>query len=68
MRRTTSLTVLLLGTALLTPAGMASAVGETCRGEAATIVGTGPTINGTDGRDVIVTGPSWTVLAGQTTT
>ena len=34
----------------------ATAAGETCRGEAATIVGTGPTVTGTEGRDVIVTG------------
>ncbi len=64
MRRTTSLTALLLGTALLTPMSLANAVGETCRGEAATIVGTGQTITGTDGRDVIVTGTSFDVLAG----
>jgi Ca2+-binding RTX toxin-like protein len=42
------------GLALLGPAP-ATAVAETCRGEAATIVGTGPTITGTEGRDVVVT-------------
>ena len=36
----------------------------TCRGEAATIVGTTPTLQGTDGRDVIVTGSSTDVRAG----
>lgn len=64
MRRTTSLSALLLGATLLAPTEAATAVGETCRGEAATIVGTGPTVQGTDGRDVIVTGVSWRVSAG----
>jgi Ca2+-binding RTX toxin-like protein len=36
----------------LTPA---TAVAETCRGEAVTIVGSGPSITGTEGRDVVVT-------------
>lgn len=55
MRRTTSLTAAgLLGLALLTPMSSAVAAGETCRGEAATIVGTAPTVTGTEGRDVIV--------------
>lgn len=59
MRRTTSLSVAgLLGLALLAPTSAATAAGETCRGEAATIVGTGPDVTGTDGRDVIVTGAS----------
>lgn len=59
MRRTTTLTAAaLLGLALLTPTAPASAAGETCRGEAATIVGTTPTLTGTEGRDVIVTGTS----------
>ncbi|CAM3572158.1 calcium-binding protein [Nocardioides zeicaulis] len=63
MRRTTPLTTAaLLGVALLTPA-TASAAGETCRGEAATIVGTGTTVTGTAGRDVIVTGPAGVVDA-----
>lgn len=49
MRRTTPLTTAaLLGLALLTPATAATAAGETCRGEAATIVGTGPTVTGTE--------------------
>ncbi|RYB93770.1 calcium-binding protein [Nocardioides oleivorans] len=60
MRRTTSLTAAtLLGLALLAPTTTASAAGETCRGEAATIVG-GPrvAIVGTEGRDVVVTNRS----------
>lgn len=64
MRRTSPLTALLLGAALLAPTGAATAVGKTCRGEAATIVGTGPDIQGTVGRDVIVTGASVHVFAG----
>jgi Ca2+-binding RTX toxin-like protein len=57
MRRTTPLTAAaVLGLALLAPTTSASAAGETCRGEAATIVGAEPTITGTEGRDVIVTG------------
>ena len=64
MRRTTPLTVAtLLGLALLAPTTSATAAGETCRGEAATIVGTGPTLTGTEGRDVIVSGMATTVLA-----
>ncbi len=64
MRRTTTLSVAgLLGLALLTPTSSAVAAGETCRGEAATIVGTGPTVTGTEGRDVVVTG-----TAGQVAT
>lgn len=57
MRRTTPLTVTgLIGLALLAPATSAGAAGETCRGEAATLVGTGATVTGTPGRDVIVSG------------
>lgn len=63
MRRTTTLTALLLGATLLAPTGSATAAGETCRGEAATIVGTGPAVDGTEGRDVIVTGVATTVRA-----
>ena len=41
MRRTTPLTAAaMLGLALLAPTTSASAAGETCRGEAATLVGT----------------------------
>lgn len=54
--RTTTLTAAgLLGLALMSPVAAASAAAETCRGEAATIVGTGPTITGTEERDVVVT-------------
>lgn len=65
MRRTTSLTAAgLLGLALAAvPATGATAAGETCRGEAATIVGTGPTVTGTEGRDVIVTAAARAVVA-----
>ncbi|WP_167288718.1 calcium-binding protein [Nocardioides seonyuensis] len=55
MRTTTQTAAGLLGLALLSPMTTASAAAETCRGEAATIVGTGPTITGTEGRDVVVT-------------
>ena len=55
-RRTTLGAAALLGLALLAPATAASAAGETCRGEAATIVGAnGDPIVGTEGRDVVVT-------------
>ena len=48
--------VALLGAALLAPVGTAAAAGETCQGQAATIVGTpGGQITGTEGADVIVT-------------
>lgn len=64
MRRTTPLTAAaLLGLALLAPTTSATAAAETCRGEAATIVGTTPTLTGTEGRDVIVTGPAGQVDA-----
>jgi Ca2+-binding RTX toxin-like protein len=55
--RTISLTaVALLGAALLAPVGTAAAAGESCQGQAATIVGTpGGQITGTEGADVIVT-------------
>jgi Ca2+-binding RTX toxin-like protein len=68
MRRTTTLTAAgLLGLALLAPTTAAQAAGETCRGEAATIVGAGyARIVGTEGRDVVVTNGSGDVetLAG----
>jgi Ca2+-binding RTX toxin-like protein len=55
--RTIGLTaVAVLGAALLAPVGTAAAAGETCQGQAATIVGTpGGQITGTEGADVIVT-------------
>ncbi|QIK74637.1 calcium-binding protein [Nocardioides piscis] len=55
MRRTTSIiAATLLGAALLTTP-LAGAAEETCRGVAATIVGTGQRLVGTEGRDVMVT-------------
>ena len=63
MRRTTLTAVGLLGLALLTPAYSATAAAETCHGEAATIVGTGRPVRGTEGRDVIVLGTSHEVDA-----
>ena len=55
--RTISLTAAaLLFAALLAPMGAATAAGETCQGQAATIVGApGARITGTEGPDVIVT-------------
>lgn len=56
MRTTSLFAVALLGAALLAPMSTAVAVGETCQGQAATIVGTpGGEITGTEGADVIVT-------------
>ncbi len=63
MRTTTLITASLLGLAMLNPISVANAAGETCRGEAATIVGTpadpallgSDGITGTEGRDVVVT-------------
>jgi Ca2+-binding RTX toxin-like protein len=56
MRNVSLTAVALLGAALLTPMGTANAAGETCHGQAATIVGTpGGQIVGTEGADVIVT-------------
>ncbi|WP_224275912.1 hypothetical protein [Nocardioides lacusdianchii] len=56
MRLTTLSAAALLGAALLVPTGTATAVGETCAGRPATIVGTpGAQIVGTEGADVIVT-------------
>jgi Ca2+-binding RTX toxin-like protein len=71
MSRTTTLTAAgLLGLALLTPTawvGPAAAAGESCRGEAATVVGSpGRPLSGTEGRDVVVTSgaTSVTTLGG----
>jgi len=55
--------VTLLGGALLV-SPPATAAGETCQGRPATIVGTGPDIQGTPGDDVIVTGASSRIYAG----
>ena len=56
MRTTSLAAVALLGAALLAPVGTATAAGETCQGQAATIVGMPEgQITGTEGADVIVT-------------
>ena len=58
-RRTTLGAAAVLGLTLLAPTSVASAAGETCRGEAATLVGQRSTvITGTEGRDVVVTNGS----------
>lgn len=53
-----------MGVVLSAPSSAAPAAGETCQGRPATIVGTGPDVQGTDGDDVIVTGASRTTYAG----
>jgi Ca2+-binding RTX toxin-like protein len=59
LRRSTTLVVTALVTgALSAPSSAASATAQTCQGRPATIVGTGPDIQGTPGDDVIVTGTS----------
>ena len=64
LHRSSVLTVAtLLGGALLVSVP-ATAAGETCQGRPATIVGTGPDIQGTPGDDVIVTGASSRTDAG----
>jgi hypothetical protein len=56
MRNLSLTAATLLGAALLAPMGTATAAGEPCQGQAATIVGTpGSQITGTEGADVIVT-------------
>ena len=63
MRTTTLTAASLLSLAMLAPTPVANAAGETCRGEAATIVGSpgdpallgSDGITGTEGRDVVVT-------------
>lgn len=68
MRRTTSLTAAALvcltapGLALLGPSA-ASGAAETCQGRTATIVGSGHSIQGTEGPDVIVTNGARSVYA-----
>ena len=55
MRNISLTAAALLGATLLAPTGTATAAGETCQGQAATIVGTpGGQIVGTEGADVIV--------------
>ena len=64
MRLTKPFAAALLGAALLMPTGMATAAGEMCQGQAATIVGTpGGQIVGTEGADVIVTSGAATLDA-----
>lgn len=60
LRRSTTLvvTALVAGVLLSAPSSGASATAQTCQGRPATIVGTGPDIQGTPGDDVIVTGTS----------
>jgi len=59
LRRSTTIVVTALVTgALSAPSSAASDTAQTCQGRSATIVGTGPDIQGTPGDDVIVTGTS----------
>ena len=59
LQRSTTLVVTALVTgALSAPSSAASDTAQTCQGRPATIVGTGPAIQGTPGDDVIVTGTS----------
>ena len=61
-RRTTLGAAAALGLTLLAPTSVATAAGETCRGEAATLVGErGKELVGTEGRDVVVTNRSGSV-------
>ena len=65
MRRTTALTAagMLALVLAAVPSSTSYASGETCRGEAATIVGTESVVTGTEGRDVIVSHFADTVRA-----
>ena len=64
LRRSTTLVVTALVTgALSAPSSAASDTAQTCQGRPATIVGTGPDIQGTPGDDVIVTGTSQVTYA-----
>ncbi|WP_159083732.1 calcium-binding protein [Nocardioides terrigena] len=64
LNRSTALTATTLLTAAFLTAAPATAIGETCQGRPATIVGTGADVLGTPGDDVIVTGASKTTDAG----
>ena len=55
---TLAVTAIVTGVLLGSPTPTAAASAETCQGRPATIVGTGPDIQGTTGNDVIVTGAS----------
>ncbi|HEY0642972.1 MAG TPA: hypothetical protein VGD39_06115, partial [Nocardioides sp.] len=65
--RTTALSVAgLLGLVLLAPAASAeqvTAAADTCLGRPATVIGRGPTVTGTAGDDVIVSGTAGSVEA-----
>lgn len=65
LQRSTTLVVsaLVAGALLSAPSAAASGTAQTCQGKPATIVGTGPDIQGTTGNDVIVTGGSSVTLA-----
>ena len=64
LRRSTTLVVTaLVAGALSAQPSAASATAQTCQGRPATIVGTGPDIQGTPGDDVIVTGTSQFIYA-----
>ncbi len=60
LQRSTTLvvTALVTGALLSAPSSAASSTAQTCQGRPATIVGTGPAVQGTPGDDVIVTGTS----------
>jgi len=66
LHRSFAFTVIALvtGALLVPPPASAAAAGETCQGQPATIVGTGPDVSGTPGDDVIVSGTSIVVNAG----
>jgi hypothetical protein len=64
MRLTSLTAAALMGAALLVPMGTATAAGETCQGQPATMLGTpGGQITGTEGKNVIVTNGATTVNA-----
>lgn len=65
LQRSTTLvvTALVTGALLSAPSSAASSTAQTCQGRPATIVGTGPAIQGTPGDDVIVTGTSQVTYA-----
>ena len=65
LRRTAALAVTTLATAALLAAPPVMALAETCQGQPATIVVTGPEIEGSPGDDVIITGASRSVWAGE---
>lgn len=65
LRRSTTpvVTALVTGALLSAPSSGASDTAQTCQGRPATIVGTGPAVQGTPGDDVIVTGTSQFIYA-----